>query len=194
MKLSRLLLKVAAAVCCLLTGTAALAQSSEGDTGKIHEYKDEVALSTGQIRRGDVCVNLIPVLQSGDFFNGLERIDTPERSEFRKNSLQVTNFPDYMVVEMNVRIEECDTDVYTPARTPPFVKGMHFRVQWKRGVYLRPVGNVSIEEKPVREEEGDNRMLFVMTIRDHNVPLTDHLIISVIGADGKLMSRMSARL
>jgi hypothetical protein len=194
MKISRLLLKCAVAVCCLLSGTAALAQSPEGDAGKIHEYKDDVALSTGQIRRDDVCVNLTPVLQSGDFFNGLERIDTPETSEFRKNSRIITNFPDYMVVEMGVRIEECDTDVYTPARTPAFVKGMHFRVQWKRGVYLRPVASVAIEEKPVRMEEGDNRMLFVMTIRDHDVPLTDHLIISVIGPDGKLMSRMSARL
>ncbi|MGA7917635.1 MAG: hypothetical protein WCA00_20545 [Candidatus Acidiferrales bacterium] len=182
------------AACCLLCGTAAMAQSSEGNAGKIHEYKDDVALSTGQIRRGDVCVNLIPVLQSGDFFDGLERIDTSQNSEFRKNSRSVTNFPDYMTVEMNVRIEECDTDVYTPAPTPEFVKGMHFRVQWKRGVYLRPVANVVIARKPVRMDEGDNRMLFVMTIRDHNVPLTDHLIISVIGPDGKLMSRMSARL
>jgi hypothetical protein len=194
MKISRLRFKCAVVVCCLLSGTAALAQSSEGGVGKIHQYKDDVALSTGQIRRGDVCVNFIPLLQSGDFFDGLERIDSSQGSEFRKNSRTITNFPDYMIVEMNVRIEECDTDIYTPAPTPAFVKGMHFRVQWKRGVYLRPVGSVSIEEKPVRMEEGDNRMLFVMTIRDHNVPLTDHLIVSVIGPDGKLMSRMSARL
>ncbi len=194
MKNSSLLLKCALAVCCLLPGTAALAQSSEGDAGKIHEYKDDVALSTGQIRRGDICVNFIPMLQSGSFFDGLERIDSSQGSEFRKDSHLVTNFPDYMIVEMNVRIEQCDADIYTPAPTPAFVKGMHFRVQWKRGVYLRPVGSVAIEEKPVRMEEGDNRKLFVMTIRDHDVPLTDHLIISVIGPDGKLMSRMSARL
>jgi hypothetical protein len=61
-------------------------------------------------------------------------------------------------------------------------------------VYLRPVANVLIESKPVSMQEGDNRMLFVLKIRDHDVPLTDHLIISVIGSDGKLMSRMSARL
>ncbi|MFZ0584486.1 MAG: hypothetical protein WAN72_16015 [Candidatus Acidiferrales bacterium] len=194
MTISRLLLKCVVAVCCLLSGTAAFAQSSEGDAGKIHEYKEDVALSTGQIRRGEVCVNLTPALQSGDFFDGLERIDTTQGSEFRKNSRTITNFPDYMIVEMSIRIEECDADIYTPAPTPDFVKGMHFRVQWKRGVYLRPVASVVLERKPVRMDEGDNRMLFVMTIRDHNVPLTDHLIISVIGPDGKLMSRMSARL
>jgi hypothetical protein len=187
-------IKYAVVAWCLLSGTVAIAQSPEGSTGKIHEYKDDVALSTGQVRRGDVCVNFIPVLQSAGFFNGLERIDTEQGSEFRKNSRVITNFPDFMTVEMTVRIEDCDTDVYTPARTPDFVKGIHFRVQWKRGVYLRPVANVLIESKPVSMQEGDNRMLFVMKIRDHNVPLTDHLIISVIGPDGKLMSRMSARL
>jgi hypothetical protein len=61
-------------------------------------------------------------------------------------------------------------------------------------VYLRPVANVLIENKPVSMQEGDNRLLFVIKIRDHDVPLTDHLIISVIGSDGKLLSRMSARL
>jgi hypothetical protein len=188
-------IKCVAAVCCLLSSsTVAVAQSSEGNTGKIHQYKNDVALSTGQIRHGDVCVNFIPVLQSGDFFEGLERIDTAQGSEFRKNSRVVTNFPDFMTVEMNVRIEDCDTDVYTPARTPDFVKGLHFRAQWKRGLYLRPVANVSIERKPVLMDEGDNRMLFVLKILDRAVPLTDHLIISVIGPDGKLMSRMSARL
>jgi hypothetical protein len=53
---------------------------------------------------------------------------------------------------------------------------------------------VSIERKPLQMEEGDNRMLYVIKVRDHNVPLSDHLILSVISASGKIMSRMSARL
>jgi hypothetical protein len=182
------------AACCLLFAYNTLAQSSEGNAGRIHGYKDDVPLSTGQIRRGNVCVNIIPVLQADGFFNGLERLDTAQGSEFRKNSRIVTNFPDFMAVEINIRIEDCDADVYTPVKTPDFIKGMHFRAQWKRGLDLRPADNVSIETKPVMMQEGDNRMLYVMKIRDHNVPLTDHLIVSVIGADGRLLSRMSARL
>ena len=165
-------IKCVAVVCCLLSSAAAMAQSSGRQRRqKFHEYKDDVALSTGQIRKGDVCVNFIPVLQSAGFFNGLERIDTEQGSEFRKNSRVITNFPDYMTVEMNVRIEDCDTDVYTPARTPDFVKGLHFRVQWKRGLYLRPVANVLIESKcRFLMQEGDNRLLFVMKIRGSRRP------------------------
>jgi len=181
------------AAACLLLAPSAPAQS-EGLAGKMHEYKDDVALSTGQIRADDVCVNFIPVMQSLGFFNGLERIDTSQGSEFRRNSNPVDFFPDYLTIEINIRIEVCDANIYTPAKTPDVIRGMQFRVQWKRGLYLRPVANVAIERKPLIMEEGDNRMLYVIKVRDHNVPLTDHLILSVISAKGKIMSRMSARL
>jgi hypothetical protein len=181
------------AAACLLLSPIARAQS-EGNAGRMHEYKDDVTLSTGQIRAGDVCVNFIPVLQSLGFFNGLERIDTPQGSEFLRNSHPVDYFPDYLTIEINIRIEVCDADMYTPAKTPDIIKGIQFRVQWKRGLYLRPVANVTIERKPLQMEEGDNRMLYVIKLRDHSVPLSDHLILSVISANGKIMSRMSARL
>jgi hypothetical protein len=181
------------AAACLLLAPIALAQS-EGLTGKMHEYKDDVALSTGQIRTDDVCVNFIPVMQSLGFFKGLERIDTSQGSEFRRNSNPVDFFPDYLTIEINIRIEVCDANIYTPAKTPDAIKGIQFRVQWKRGLYLRPAANVTIERKPLVMEEGDNRMLYVIKVRDHNVPLSDHLILSVISVNGKIMSRMSARL
>jgi hypothetical protein len=181
------------AAACLLLAPVARAQS-EGLTGKMHEYRDDVALSTGQIRTGDVCVNFIPVMQSLGFFNGLERMDTSQGSQFRRGSNPVDFFPDYLTIEINIRIEECDSNIYTPAKTPDVVKGMQFRVQWKRGLYLRPVASITIERKPLLMEEGDNRMLYVIRVRDHNIPLTDHLILSVISANGKIMSRMSARL
>lgn len=181
------------AAACLLLAPVARAQS-EGLTGKMHEYKDDVALSTGQIRTGDVCVNFIPVMQSLGFFNGLERIDTSQGSEFRRNSNPVYFFPDYLTIEINIRIEVCDANMYTPAKTPDVIKGMQFRVQWKRGLYLRPAATVTIDRKALVMEEGDNRLLYVIKVRDHNVPLSDHLILSVISASGKIMSRMSARL
>src|SRR5580658_3341970 len=97
------------AAACLLLSPIARAQS-EGNAGRMHEYKDDVTLSTGQIRAGDVCVNFIPVLQSLGFFNGLERIDTPQGSEFRRNSYPVDFFPDYLTIEINIRIEVCDAN------------------------------------------------------------------------------------
>jgi hypothetical protein len=158
------------------------------------EYKEVVPLSSGQVRDRDVCVNFSPVMASGDFFDGLQRHETPSGDEFHKNSRLVTNFPEQLTVQLQLSISVCDADIYTPAPAPGFVSGIRFRAQWKRGLAMRPVTELRVQRVAITSEEGDSRLLFLLKIRDQGVPLTDHLIISVISPQGKLLSRMSGRL
>lgn len=167
---------------------------SDDPGGRISQYTESVKLSTGEVRRGDICVTFEPRMESGTFFDGLERIDLDSGIQFRKNSASVFNFPSYLKIDIRVSVHVCDSNIYTPAHSPDFMKGMKFRAQWKRNLDLRPVANITLENVPLNLEEGDNRLLFVLRIRDEDVPLTDHLIISVLTAQGKLLSRMSARL
>jgi len=93
-----------------------------------------------------------------------------------------------------VRISICDADVYTPAPIPDFLKTLHFKVQWKKAMYLRPVGSFVVENVPLNLEQSENRRLLVVQIHDsNNVPLTDHLILTILSPDGKILSRMAAR-
>jgi hypothetical protein len=59
---------------------------------------------------------------------------------------------------------------------------------------MRPVEQFAVQRVAITSEEGDSRLLFLLKIHDRDVPLTDHLIISVISPQGKLLSRMSGRL
>ena len=161
---------------------------------QIVEYKEVVPLSSGQVRAGDVCVNFSPVMTSGSFFDGLQRRETPSGDEFRINSRVVKNFPEQITVQMQLSISVCDADIYTPAPAPGFVNGIRFKAQWKRELAMRPVAQFAVQRVAITSEEGDSRMLFLLKIRDQDVPLTDHLIISVMSPQGKLMSRMSGRL
>jgi hypothetical protein len=170
-----------------------VAPQSNEPAGPIWEYKEQVHLSIGEVRRGDTCVTFEPILQAGDFFEGLQRLDLPSGPMYRKNSSQVTTFPTFLQIDVHVNIHECDSNLYTSAPSPDFVAGMKFRAQWKRDLDMRPA-NFTIESVPLNLEEGDNRLLYVLRIKDQNVPLTDHLIISVWTDRGKLLSRMSARL
>lgn len=172
--------------------TRAGRQSNE-PPGPIWEYKEKVPLSIGEVRRGDTCVTFEPFLSAGDFFEGLQRLDLPSGPMYRKNSAQVTHFPTYLTIEMHVNIHECDSNLYTSARSPEFVAGMKFRAQWKRNLDMRPA-DFTIEKVPLNLGEDDNRLLYVLRIKNNDVPLTDHLIISVLSDHGKLLSRMSARL
>ncbi|MGA8037559.1 MAG: hypothetical protein WA823_01055 [Candidatus Acidiferrales bacterium] len=172
---------------------AGATQRSNEPAGPIWEYKEQVPLSIGEVRRGETCVTFEPFMQAGDFFDGLQRLDLPSGPMFRKNSTQVTTYPTYVTVDMHVNIHECDSNLYTAASSPDFVAGMKFRAQWKREMDMRPA-DFTVEKVPLNLEEGDNRLLFVLRIKNQNVPLTDHLIISVWTDHGKLLSRMSARL
>jgi hypothetical protein len=62
-------------------------------------------------------------------------------------------------------------------------------------MYLRPVPNYSMESVPLHLNESENRKLVVIQIRDaENVPITDHLILTILSPEGKILSRMAARL
>jgi hypothetical protein len=185
---------IAAASLLALVPFSASGEAPAQQPAQIVEYKEVVPLSSGQVRDRDVCVNFSPVMTSGDFFDGLQRQETPSGDEFHKNSRLVTNFPEQLTVQLQLSISVCDADIYTPAPAPSFVSGIRFKAQWKRGLTMRPVTELRVQRVAITSEEGDSRLLFLLKIRDQDVPLTDHLIISVISPQGKLLSRMSGRL
>lgn len=177
-----------------LIAFTALGEARGQEAAQIVEYKEVVPLSSGQVRDHDVCVTFSPVMAAGDFFDGLQRHETPSGDEFHKNSRLVTSFPEQLTVQLQLSISVCDADIYTPAPAPSFVSGIRFRAQWKRGLAMRPVTELRVQRVAITSEEGDSRLLFLLKIRDQDVPLTDHLIISIISPQGKLLSRMSGRL
>ena len=161
---------------------------------KVIQHGERVAMSTGQIRKGEICADFYPDLESEEFFNGLQRIDGDRTSEFQKYSRPVTAYPSHLTIQIDVRINVCDANIYTPAVAPDFLKNLHFKVQWKRELYLRPVANYAVESVPLNLSEDDGRRLLVVQIHDdNNVPLTDHLVLTILSPEGKILSRMVAR-
>jgi hypothetical protein len=161
---------------------------------KTIEYNERVAMTTGEIRRGDVCATFYPDLVAETFFKGLQRIDHDRVSEYRKNSQLETTFPPHLTIQIDIRISVCDADVYTSAATPDFLKTLHFRVQWKRAGSMRSVASYTVESVPLNLDTSDNRKLLIVQIHDKDVPLTDHLILTILSPEGKILSRMAARI
>jgi hypothetical protein len=186
----RIILRAAAISAVLLILPSAFGQAPP----PIVEYKEVVPITSGQIRDGKTCISFNPVMTAGDFFDRLQRRETPSGDEFLKNSQMVTTFPDQITVQVQTSITICDADIYTAAPVPSFFNGLQFKAQWKRGLAMRTVSQVTVQRVMFASEDGNNRLMFLLKIRDHDVPLTDHLIISVISPQGKLLSRMSGKL
>ena len=188
--MQRTILRVLATSAALLILSSAFAQVPP----PIVEYKEVVPITSGQIRDGKTCINFNPVMTAGDFFDGLQRRETMSGDEFLKNSQMVRTFPDQITVQIQTSITVCDADIYTAAAVPSFFNGLRFKAQWKRGLAMRAVSQVTVQRVMFASEDGNNRLMFLLKIRDHDVPLTDHLIISVMSPQGKLLSRMSGKL
>jgi hypothetical protein len=182
------------AVPLILLLTVDSSQALDQTPQKTVEHGERLAMSTGQIRKGEICADFYPDLESDEFFNGLQRIDGDRTSEFRKYSRAVTTYPAHLTIQIDVRINVCDANIYTPAVAPDFLKTLHFKVQWKRELYLRPVASYAVESVPLNVSEDDGRRLLVVQIRDNNnIPLTDHLVLTILSPEGKILSRMVAR-
>jgi hypothetical protein len=181
-------------VCLLILLPANSFRVLDQTSQKIIEHGERLAMSTGEIRKGEICADFYPDLESDEFFNGLQRIDGDRTSEFRKYSRTVITYPSHLTIQIDVRINVCDANIYTPAAAPDFLKTLHFKVQWKRQLYLRPVASFSVESVPLNLDEDQGRRLLVVQIRDNNdIPLTDHLVLTILSPEGKILSRMVAR-
>ncbi|HEY0703179.1 MAG TPA: hypothetical protein VGD60_10460 [Candidatus Acidoferrales bacterium] len=166
------------------------------DPPKIIEFKERVPMTTGEIRKGDVCASFFPELESDEFFNGLQRVESDTFRAYRKFDRPVFTYPSHLTIQIDVRILLCDADVYTPAPTPDFMKTLHYKLQWKHDLYLRPVLNYLVQSVPLNlPEGGENRRLLVVQIRDAgSIPITDHLILTILSPEGKILTRMAAKI
>jgi hypothetical protein len=183
-------------VCLAVCVPHGLLRAQDGSVPRTIEFKERVPMTTGEIRNGDVCASFFPELESDEFFNGLQRTETDTYRYYRKFDRAVAFYPSHLTIQIDVRILVCDADVYTPAATPDFMKSLHYKLQWKHDLYLRPVQNYVIESVPLNLlEGGENRRLLVVQIRDAGtIPLTDHLILTILSPQGKILTRMAARI
>ena len=140
---------------------------------RVVEYTERVQMSTGEIRKGEVCATFYPELESNEFFRGLQRTETDEGRYLPQIFTVVATYPPSLRIQIDVRISICDADIYTPAPIPDFLKTLHFKVQWKKAMYLRPVGSFSVERIPLNLDQSENRKVLVVQIHDGTTRAAD---------------------
>jgi hypothetical protein len=168
-------------------------------------------MTNGSIPRGP-CFRLAGRVTSGDFFDHLKRIDKESGTTFRHGSETVENFPDQLTLSFLVhdhydqtcprREENPDAPKYL---TRAMMSSLHLYLYWKRGVELRPVGNVERKYFAVREiipqaaarvHDLPERLewAYEYVVPSAGVPLTDSLVLVLRDNDEHIVARVAARL
>jgi hypothetical protein len=165
-------------------------------------YDGAIDFGPQLLHMDDGCLALNGTVTSGTFFDDLKRMDAGNRFEFTKSGRVVTDYPESLTTSIRV-VGQCAATLSNPPSSVFHGDSYSLRieVEWKDGMQLRPAelspdaarctGYSSI---PIpRRNYTIPSITCQLTVESKGVALADHLIVSVYAADGKRLTRLSAR-
>jgi hypothetical protein len=198
-----------AAALLFVHGTFALALARDKS---VWSYEGGLFVITdGSITNGP-CFRLAGRVTSGDFFDHLKRFDRESGTIFRLGAEKVENFPDQLTLTFAVHDLHAQTCPPPPQGdnapkylTRAMMSSLHLYLYWKRGVELRPAGNVErtvfvvreLIPKAAAEAHGLPEKLewtYEYIVPSAGVPLTDSLVLILRDAENRIVARVAARL
>jgi hypothetical protein len=165
-------------------------------------YDGDIAFGSQLLYLDDGCLSVDGTVTSGTFFDNLKRTDLGGRFQYKKQGRVVTEYPASLTTFIRLVGDKCAAEL---SNAPSAVfSGDSFSVklavEWKEGMELRPatlspviahcVGATSVAIP--HQDFTIPSVTCQLTIDSKGVPLADHIIVSVFGADGIRLTRLSA--
>ncbi len=167
-------------------------------------YDSESVMSSWALgQQGEACFQFFSFMTAGDFFKGLQYVRSRPAAnptdEFRKDGRAVVAFPDRLQVDLSFFTCPCSgnkTVRLLALELNALIDSLQIQASWKTGVELRPADLIASPELGARPTPNpfirDSFMWgYRFFVRTQDVPLTDHLVISVLGRDRLLFGRVT---
>lgn len=167
-----------------------------------------MSMGADSVRSGNMCLMVGATAESGDFFRGLKARQTRNgRRFFRKDREEVKSFPETLTVKLEGGLDRCVNKGVSEENggnhrdfrwDHDLMSSFQFEAYWKRGFEMRKA-DINVLSK---EQSSDLVELlptgelwkYGLSVKSENVPLTDTLVIVILGPDGKTISRLTGRL
>jgi hypothetical protein len=140
------------------------------------------------------------VLAPGNFFKDLQCVDSTDKTVFTNDAGEVLTFPDRVTIALFIIGPAPRNEFAQPKRLDKeYMLGLRFSANWKRGVEMRPVK--AFRELTASESQPPDFAVFLnvlqcwiyeFVVEDADIPLTDHLILSIFSPEHKRLARLSA--
>jgi hypothetical protein len=177
-----------------------VAASAEAAPKKKQQFELFVPVASQPIKSDEFCGNLGGALSSGEFFDGLQRLGSGKKMEFRKDSQPVKEFPSNIAIALAGNIKPCGEESEShvdfvqpgngssPRAVNDFMNGLKFTAVWKNPRGMQPVANWSVTKSVSNDSawrvNDQIPMRFAFQVPSQGVPLTSQLMISVYGPSG----------
>lgn len=182
------------------TGIILVASSAQAAPKKKQQFELFVPVASQPIKSDQFCGNLGGALSSGEFFDGLQRVGSGRKIEFRKDSQPVKEFPSNIAIALAGDIKPCGEpsephvdfvqpgNGSSPRAVSDFMNGLKFTAVWKNPRGVQPVANWSVTKSVSNDSNwrvnDQIPMRVAFQVPSQGVPLTSQLMISVYGPTG----------
>lgn len=163
-----------------------------GHAAKKTTYETVMVLPGHRFKTDGVCGDLSGTATAGNFFKGLQRIETEQGVEFRRKSKVVREFPDEIQFSLEGAIGSCPASLpnsATSVELDDFVKGVKVTADWVDGGYDKQVSNLSVTKFPPIAtwfmEYQQPRWGLMIKIPSNGVSISTALDVSVLSESGR---------
>ena len=181
----------------------------DGHDKTVWNYDGGVLFETDGSLPNGICFRIYGIMNAGDFFDGLKRIDTDKGTQFRRGTAAITKFPDFVTVSFSIRDQLCPAGMQSVGTrkylTQKMIDELQLSLYWKHGVDLKPVKDAKEIASHVDRIQPYARSLaaelparyewtFEFAVPSVGVSLMDSLAFVFRTPDGHIAARVAARL
>lgn len=178
---------------------------SSGQNRSEPPHKQSVLLGIEIFKVNGICVPIAASMSAGDFFNGLSRKEIREGTKFFRGPEEVADYPDQLTVEVKARAVDCSRATDISSKSADSVAGgLRFELGWKSETAdrIRPIQHFELKEFPpplhpgvwTETERPPRFWVYTLKIDSRDVPLTDHLTLTIRTDTGMFIARMASHV
>jgi hypothetical protein len=197
-------MKRSLAISLLLLSTFS-AQPCLGREYGARKSSGQVSMAADVFRFAGTCWFLTGTFGYEDYFSDLRVRKTRDETKYLKAGNEVNNFPEQTDIVIYLESVECAQDKASSKLTDDSpeeaIDSVEFKVEWKRKEYMRPakMNSFHIAKQPFSMTNrpfthAHKSWKAAISVESLGVPLSDHLIVSMISKDGVRLARISGQV
>lgn len=177
-------------------------------TSHVQEFAErtsigQVSMSADVFRFAGACWSLMGTFGHEDYFANLRVQKSREETKYLKRGKEVNNFPDQTDITLYLETAPCahdkESSILTDVSPEQAIESVKFKVAWKRDEYLRPakINSFHIDKQfAITNQSFPARKVWkaALSVESLGVPLSDHLIVSMMSKDGVRLARISGQV
>jgi hypothetical protein len=175
------------------------------------QHSKTLPLGMDFLRADNMCLVLFGNVEAGDFFDHLRGRKTANGIQFRKGAQDVKTFPENLIVRVFAVLGTCSVKERAAEGgnvssknvhlDEDFMRSVTFDGSWKQGFAEKPADLGPVAEGRIRnpipltnDSDDSDWWEYEFKVRSEGIGLNNSLVIVMQSPDGKMVSRLSARL